>query len=105
MPTMRLAQAARECRLTGTVTVRTQLAVKAKRQGSRTFFLLQKIGDSFHRLTGRWHQRTMVVDRENDRYREVIVDAETGEAVHRCEEPLSQHQGHGGAKAKKMNLL
>lgn len=37
-------------------------------------------------------------DREHDRYLEIIIDPETGEVVHHCEESLSEHQGHGNAK-------
>jgi hypothetical protein len=35
-----------------------------------------------------------------DRYSEKIVDRDTGEVLRVCEEPLSQHQGHGSAKLK-----
>ena len=44
-------------------------------------------------------RRIMRIDRENDQYQEVVTDPSTGEAVHRCEEPLSQHTGHGDARA------
>jgi len=38
------------------------------------------------------------IDRERDAYREIVTDLETGEIIHQCEEPLSQHMGHGTAK-------
>lgn len=41
-----------------------------------------------------------VIDRDNDHYFEKVTDYETGEVIHHCEEPLSQHQGHGDAKRK-----
>ena len=44
--------------------------------------------------------RGRTIDRDNDRYFEKITDYETGEIIHHCEEPLSQHQGHGSAKKK-----
>jgi len=44
--------------------------------------------------------RQRVIDRDNDHYFEKITDYETGEVIHHCEEPLSQHQGHGDAKRK-----
>ena len=31
------------------------------------------------------------LDRERDTYREVVTDPETGELIHHCEEPLSEH--------------
>jgi hypothetical protein len=46
-------------------------------------------------------KKERVIDREEDFYFERITDLETGEVIHHCEEPLSSHQGHGGAKAKK----
>jgi hypothetical protein len=35
-----------------------------------------------------------------DRYREKVTDYETGEVLRDCDDPLSQHQGHGSAKLK-----
>jgi hypothetical protein len=32
---------------------------------------------------------------------EHIVNPNTGEVIHHCEEPLSQHQGHGSAKRRQ----
>ena len=40
----------------------------------------------------------MVIDRENDLYKEVVTDPDTGKIIHQCEEPLSEHVGHGSAK-------
>jgi hypothetical protein len=42
-----------------------------------------------------------VIDRKNNKYRETVWDFETGEIVHHCEEPLSQHLNHGSAKQRK----
>ena len=41
------------------------------------------------------------VSRDQDLYREVITDPDTGEVIHKCEEPLSKHQGHGDAKRSR----
>ena len=43
----------------------------------------------------------MVIDRENDRYVEKGTDYESDEVIRQCEEPLSQHQGHGSARGRK----
>ena len=40
------------------------------------------------------------IDRENNLYTESVVDVETGEILHECEEPLKKHTGHGSAKKK-----
>jgi len=42
-----------------------------------------------------------LIDRENDWYAETVTDPETGEIVHECKEPLSEHQGHGAAKKRE----
>jgi len=42
-----------------------------------------------------------VIDRENDQYKELVVNAETEDVIHSCEEPLSSHTGHGSAKKNK----
>jgi hypothetical protein len=53
---------------------------------------------SLFRKTGRLHLTDRSFDRIRDWYHERIVDAETGELVHECDEPLSQHRGHGDAR-------
>lgn len=50
---------------------------------------------------GKWVEKTRVIDKDNDRYLEHIVDPETKEILHHCEESLKKHQGHGQAKFKK----
>ena len=40
------------------------------------------------------------IDRENNEYKEAVVNADTGEVIHSCEEPLKKHTGHGSAKKK-----
>jgi hypothetical protein len=83
----------------GSLTFRSQLGIKVKRPTQKKPFIEQKVGDDFHRDTGTWRKRERVIDRDADRYREVITDAE-GNEVRRCDEPLSQHRGRGDAKRK-----
>jgi hypothetical protein len=58
-------------------------------------------GDDLHRKSGKWMKKERLINRAEDRYKEVITDPETGGVVHHCDEPLSQHRGHGSAKKKK----
>jgi hypothetical protein len=44
---------------------------------------------------------TRIFDRDADRYVETVTMRETGEVVHRCDEPLSVHQGHGSARRQR----
>ena len=55
-------------------------------------------GDDLHRKSGKWYKKDRCIDKENDQYKETVVDPETGEVIHHCEEPLSEHHGHGSAK-------
>lgn len=43
-------------------------------------------------------QRT--IDKDGDFYSEKVIDLNTGEVLHQCEEPLSQHTNHGSAKPR-----
>jgi hypothetical protein len=44
------------------------------------------------------------IDQDEDLYVEIVTDPDTGEIVHRCKEPLSQHRDRGSAKPKKHNV-
>lgn len=82
------------------VTVRDGIGVKARRSGERKPYIEDLSVPDYSRSLNKIVHRARVIDRENDRYVEKITDYESGEAIHRCEEPLSQHQGHGNAKTK-----
>ena len=83
-----------------TVNIRESLGMKARRGPAGRPFYETKSGPDFHRTSARWMQRDLVIDRENDRYFERVIDPETGEVLRICEEPLSQHRGHGKAKRR-----
>jgi len=59
----------------------------------------QIVGDDLH-ASGLWMHKERLIDRENDHYRERIVNPATGKEVHFVDEPLSQHWGHGSAKKR-----
>lgn len=58
-------------------------------------------GDSFYRKLKRWMRLERVIDRRNDHYKEVVTDPQSGDEIHRCEEPLSRHKGHGDDKKNR----
>lgn len=60
-----------------------------------------KIGDDYNRDRKKYVDRTMIIDRKNDKYIESIKDKETGETIHECNESLKEHYGHGNAKKEK----
>ncbi len=55
-------------------------------------------GDDQRKRDGRWMNKERLIDRDNNRYKETVTDPITGEVVHQCDEPLSDHWGHGSAK-------
>jgi len=63
--------------------------------------LLATQGADFSHSKGRMMEKVRIIDKDNDRYFEKIVDPVTGEIVHLCDEALSAHWGHGSAKKKK----
>ncbi len=85
--------------LRGTVTPHSGRHLKARHgQPGRVAPHLEIVaGADQFRETGEWRQVERVIDRENDRYTERIVDAD-GNVVREVDEPLSRHTGRGAAK-------
>ncbi len=46
-------------------------------------------------------EKQKVIDKNNNRYHEKIIDPDTKEVIHECNEKLSDHKNHGYAKLKK----
>ena len=61
-------------------------------------------GDEFSHSDQKWMKKTRVIDKDNDKYFEVVIDPDTNELVHFCEEPLSKHTGHGSDSLISSNL-
>jgi hypothetical protein len=87
--------------ITETVTARGGIGVKAKRQGQSRPYIEDRGIPSYSASRGKTVLREQVIDRDNDRYFERVIDYDTGEVIHKCEEPLSEHRGHGSAKPKR----
>jgi len=75
-----------------------KLGIKVKPPGVPRPIIEQTVGDDLHRKTGRWMKLRRVVDRLTGWYSEAVTDPESGEVVHRCDEPLGDHRGHGADK-------
>lgn len=75
--------------------------MKAQRAGKGKPYYEAVVGDDLHRKTGIWMKLERVIDRAKDWYKEVVTEPKTGKFIHRCEEPLSEHRGHGSAKQRK----
>jgi hypothetical protein len=87
--------------LSAEVEVKSTLGAKAYEPGRRKPFLEHRGGDSFFHRAAKWVIRIMRIDRRGNRYTEHVYDPKTGETIHHCDEPLSEHQGHGAAKERR----
>jgi DNA-directed RNA polymerase subunit RPC12/RpoP len=83
------------------VIVRDGLEIKARRTGEKKPYVEDRGIPSHSQRLNKIVNHQRLIDRDRDFYRETVTDYETGEIIHHCEEPLSQHQGHGSAKTKK----
>jgi hypothetical protein len=50
--------------------------------------------------TGKQVRVVRIINKTTDAYYEKVTDIETGQVIHECYEPLSQHRGRGTAKAR-----
>lgn len=75
--------------------------VKGKRPGKKKPFVEDISMPNYSHSKNKLVLKEQLIDRDNDKYREKISDYQTRETIHYCEEPLSQHFGHGSAKFKK----
>lgn len=89
--------------LTESIDLYDGLRAKARHGGTGKPYLEVKVREEVFRKKGSRVLRSMRIDRDNDRYSEVVTDQQSGATVHRCEEPLRAHIGHGAVKKKTGN--
>ena len=87
------------------ITVREKIRKKHRRHGHKKPISESMSGDDLHSATGQWNQLTREIDRENNRYREIIINQQSGEVIRECDEPLTNHTGRGSAKSKPTRVL
>ena len=75
-----------------------KLGLKHRRPGFKKPIYEEISGDDLHRKTGLWSHLLQVIDRQNNRYRKLVTNAETGEILRSVDEPLDEHTGRGSAK-------
>jgi hypothetical protein len=93
-----------EITVSDSLQMHSQVNIKARYGNAGRPYLESKAGDDLFRKTGEWNSLERVIDRENDLYKEVISNPQTGEVIRHCEEPLSQHQSHGSAKVNSESV-
>lgn len=78
--------------------IHEDLRVRARSPGEKKPFFDVKSGSDFWAERGKWMHRVQIVDRRNNRYRKLVSDPATGEAIRDVDEPLSDHRGYGAAR-------
>jgi hypothetical protein len=84
-----------------TTSLHEKMRLKVKKKGVRKPTREVIAGDDFTRSTGQWNLLERVIDRENDSYREKVMDPKSGQVIHEVDEPLSVHRCQGDAKKKR----
>jgi hypothetical protein len=77
--------------------LKTDLGLKAKSTGQRKPWYESFGGADWSRTFQKFMEKTRTINRRSDHYTEVVKDPDTGEVIHHCSEPLSQHRNHGSA--------
>ncbi len=81
--------------LEGELTPAGTLRARGFRAGLSKWFIEIIQGLDFSTRLRRWMNKLRIIDRDQDRYIETVVDPETGNKIHDVDEPLSSHTGHG----------
>jgi hypothetical protein len=79
------------------------LNAKGKRPGNNKPFIEIVSGTSFSYRLQKWMRKFRLIDRVSDVYKEIVIDPDTDLLIHKSEERLSEHVGHGSAKVKTNN--
>jgi hypothetical protein len=83
------------------IPLRSSLTAKGRRSDARRPFLEQLSGADFSHRLGRWMDKFRRIDRDHDKYDEVVTDPETGDVVHETHERLSEHRRYGSARPRR----
>jgi hypothetical protein len=71
-----------------------------KRPGKKKPFVEEMSMPEYSYSKGKIVHKYRLIDRDNDKYAEKVSDYQSGEIIHQCEEPLTEHFGHRSAKHK-----
>ena len=77
---------------------------KKRKDTSRKILLEFQVGDDLCKESGKFMQKERYIDRENNKYKETVIDPTTKKLIHKSEHALTEHTGHGSAKYKKKHI-
>ncbi|WP_336924202.1 hypothetical protein [Aquipuribacter sp. SD81] len=84
-----------------TVALRDGVGYKAKHAGDRKPYREAFDHPETQRSTGALTRHKRLIDRQNDRYFERVVEEGTGRVVHETDHPLTEHRGHGSDRGPR----
>jgi hypothetical protein len=61
----------------------------------------RRVRTELNSATGKQVRVVRIINKTTDAYYERVTDIESGDVIHECAEPLSQHRGRGTAKPLK----
>ncbi|MEM3488580.1 MAG: hypothetical protein QXO75_02820 [Nitrososphaerota archaeon] len=85
------------------IDLREKIMMRKFPKGKKEWSIEYIEGDEMQK-NGKWVKKRRLIDRENNRYYENITVSETKEVIHKCDEPLTQHIGHGSDKPHRKKL-
>lgn len=92
----------RHCAVVLSDTLRLHAAIGTKHRNLSNKVLAETLsGDDLHRKSAKWMRKERIIDHANDRYKEVVIDPESGEIVHHQDHHLTEHRGHGDDKTNR----
>jgi len=84
-----------------TTTVRDGVGYKAKHAGKRKPFREAFDYPETQRSTGAQTRHERLIDRDNDRFVERVIEEGAGRVLHETDHPLSEHKGHGADRGPR----
>jgi hypothetical protein len=84
----------------GVATIHTSLRMRVTNPNVKRPTSESLVGDSYSHKLGKWMRIRRMIDRVRNWYSETVIDPASGEVIHKTEEQLSEHVGHGSAKKK-----
>lgn len=77
------------------------ISAKVKQEGTKKPVKEVFMGADRSISRKKYVNKSRIIDRENNYYEETVTDPDTGEVMHICKEPLTDHWGHGSDKKNK----
>ena len=82
------------------LSLKERIGGKVREEGVKKLTKEFLYGADYSKQEHKYMEKERVIDRKNNIYHEKVTDPDNGNVVHKCDEPLTEHFGHGSAKNK-----